>query len=155
REQPAQAGANAERIPGTCLSRRAQRLKHFAFVRQRSVVAQRYVLRYAAPHGMLLRDHAFLITGGASGLGAACARRFAAAGAHVMLVDLNAAAGEQLGTELGSAARFLQADVTSAETMQRAVDVATEAFGGLHGAINCAGIGLARRTLARDGPHPL
>jgi NAD(P)-dependent dehydrogenase (short-subunit alcohol dehydrogenase family) len=104
---------------------------------------------------MLLRDRAFLITGGASGLGAACARRFAAAGAHVMLVDLNAAAGEQLGTELGSAARFLQADVTSAETMQRAVDVATEAFGGLHGAINCAGIGLARRTLARDGPHPL
>ena len=98
---------------------------------------------------MLLRDHAFLITGGASGLGAACARRFAAAGAHVMLVDWNAAAGEQLGTELGSAARFLQADVTSAETMQRAVDVATEAFGGLHGAINCAGIGLARRTLAR------
>ena len=104
---------------------------------------------------MQVDKHVFLVTGGASGLGAACARRFAAAGADVLVADVNDAAGEQLAAELGDGARFVHTDVTQEESVQNAVDQALEAFGALHGAINCAGIGLAQRTLGRSGPHPL
>jgi len=104
---------------------------------------------------MQLRGQTFLISGGASGLGAACARRFAAAGAQVVVVDVNRSAGERLAGELGQTARFAQTDVTDEASVQRAVDQALEAFDALNGAINCAGIGLAQRTLGREGPHPL
>jgi NAD(P)-dependent dehydrogenase (short-subunit alcohol dehydrogenase family) len=104
---------------------------------------------------MQLRGQTFLISGGASGLGAACGRRFAAAGGRVVLADVNQSAGESLAGELGRDARFVRTDVTDEASVQRAVDVALEAFGGLHGAINCAGIGVAQRTLGREGPHPL
>jgi NAD(P)-dependent dehydrogenase (short-subunit alcohol dehydrogenase family) len=104
---------------------------------------------------MQVVGHVFLITGGASGLGAACARRFAAAGAQVVVADLNDAAGEQLAAELGAGAHFVRTDVTQEDGVQSAVDRALAAFGGLHGAVNCAGIGLAERTLGRTGPHPL
>jgi NAD(P)-dependent dehydrogenase (short-subunit alcohol dehydrogenase family) len=104
---------------------------------------------------MQLDEHTFLITGGASGLGAACARRFAAAGARVVLADLNAAGGSDLATQLGSKARFVRTDVTDEHSVQEAVDTAVLAFGGLHGAINCAGIGIAERTIGRTGPHAL
>jgi NAD(P)-dependent dehydrogenase (short-subunit alcohol dehydrogenase family) len=104
---------------------------------------------------MQLDEHTFLITGGASGLGAACARRFAAAGGRVVLADINAATGEQLAAELGPGARFVRTDVTQEDSVQHAVDTALVVFGGLHGAINCAGIGRAERTVGRDGPHQL
>jgi NAD(P)-dependent dehydrogenase (short-subunit alcohol dehydrogenase family) len=104
---------------------------------------------------MQLDQHVFLVTGGASGLGAACAGRFAAAGARVMVADVNDAAGEELVSALGGNARFVHTDVTQEHSVQRAVEGALEAFGGLHGAINCAGIGLAERTVGRNGPHPL
>jgi NAD(P)-dependent dehydrogenase (short-subunit alcohol dehydrogenase family) len=104
---------------------------------------------------MQLDGRNFLISGGASGLGAACARRFAAAGARVVVADLNAAAGEQLASEIGDNARYVRADVTDESSVQHAVNSAVQSFGGLHGAINCAGIGLAQRTVGRDGPHPL
>jgi NAD(P)-dependent dehydrogenase (short-subunit alcohol dehydrogenase family) len=104
---------------------------------------------------MQLDGRTFLITGGASGLGAACARRFTAGGARVVLLDVNAAAGDKLASELGASARFARTDVTDEASVQRAVDQALETFGGLHGALNCAGIGLAQRTVGRDGPHPL
>jgi NAD(P)-dependent dehydrogenase (short-subunit alcohol dehydrogenase family) len=102
-----------------------------------------------------LADHAFFVTGGASGLGAACARRFAGAGARVVIADINAALGEDLTASLGSSARFIQTDVTDETSVQAAVDLAVRELGGLHGAINCAGIGIAERTLGRTGPHPL
>jgi NAD(P)-dependent dehydrogenase (short-subunit alcohol dehydrogenase family) len=104
---------------------------------------------------MQLDEHVFLVTGGASGLGAACARRFAAAGAHIVVADVNDAAGEQLASALGGRARFVHTDVTQEGSVQQAVERAIEAFGALHGAINCAGIGLAERTIGRTGPHPL
>jgi NAD(P)-dependent dehydrogenase (short-subunit alcohol dehydrogenase family) len=104
---------------------------------------------------MQLDGRTFLISGGASGLGAACARRFSAGGARVVVADVNAAAGEQLAADLGANACFARTDVTDEVSVQRAVDQGLEAFGGLHGAINCAGVGIAQRTLGRDGPHPL
>jgi NAD(P)-dependent dehydrogenase (short-subunit alcohol dehydrogenase family) len=104
---------------------------------------------------MRIPQNTFLISGGASGLGAACVRRFAAAGARILIADVNSDAGERLAQEFGVAARFVRADVTDAAGVAQAVDAAAEAFGGLQGVINCAGIGLAERTLGRDRPHPL
>jgi len=104
---------------------------------------------------MQLQEHTFLITGGASGLGAACARRFVAAGAQVVLADLNAAGGAELASTLGSKARFVRTDVTDEHSVQEAVDTAVLTSGGLHGVINCAGIGRAERTISRTGPHAL
>jgi len=104
---------------------------------------------------MQLDGHTFVVSGGASGLGAACARRLIAAGARVVLADVNAAAGQHMAGDLGANARFVHTDVTQADSVQQAVDAAVEAFGALHGAISCAGIGVAERTLGRSGPHPL
>jgi NAD(P)-dependent dehydrogenase (short-subunit alcohol dehydrogenase family) len=97
----------------------------------------------------------FLITGGASGLGAACARRLVAADANVVLADLNEALGSVFAKELGNAARFARTDVTDPASTQAAVDLAVSEFGGLHGAINCAGIALGMRVLGKEGPHDL
>jgi NAD(P)-dependent dehydrogenase (short-subunit alcohol dehydrogenase family) len=102
-----------------------------------------------------LRDHAFLITGGASGLGAATARRFVAGGARVILADLNTQLGGQLAAQAGEGVRFIRTDVTDEGSVRAAVDLAVQTFGGLHGLVNCAGIGLAERTLGRSGPHQL
>src|SRR5213594_4066914 len=99
---------------------------------------------------MQLAGSTFLITGGASGLGAATARLFAANGATVVLADLNDEVGEALSSELGERASFVHTDVTDEVTTGLAVGRALRQFGGLHGAINCAGIGIAERTLGRD-----
>jgi NAD(P)-dependent dehydrogenase (short-subunit alcohol dehydrogenase family) len=99
--------------------------------------------------------HSFVITGGASGLGAGTARRLAAAGANVVIADLNAAAGEALAKELGEQAVFVATDVTSADSAQAAVDAAIKRFGALHGLVSCAGILGAARIVGREGPHDL
>ena len=104
---------------------------------------------------MEIAQHAFLVTGGASGLGAACARRLVAGGGNIVVVDLNREAGEALVAELGDAARFAAADVADEAAVQAAVDTARNAFGGLHGAINCAGIAVAEKVLGKSGPHAL
>ena len=104
---------------------------------------------------MDLKQTVSFITGGASGLGAATARRFVDAGGRVMLVDMDAALGEVLADELGEAAHFVAADVTDEEEVAAAVAAAQEAFGTLHVVVNCAGIGLAMRTFGRQGAHPL
>jgi NAD(P)-dependent dehydrogenase (short-subunit alcohol dehydrogenase family) len=101
---------------------------------------------------MDIRNNVFLITGGASGLGAGTARRLAAQGATVVLADLNAEAGEALAAELKGV--FVKCDVTSEEDGQAAVAAAT-ARGPLRGLINCAGIAPASKTVGREGPHPL
>jgi NAD(P)-dependent dehydrogenase (short-subunit alcohol dehydrogenase family) len=69
--------------------------------------------------------------------------------------DLKAETGESVAAELGSPARFVKTDVTSEESVQNAVSTAVEAFGGLHGLVNCAGIALAEKTLSKNGPHDL
>jgi NAD(P)-dependent dehydrogenase (short-subunit alcohol dehydrogenase family) len=97
----------------------------------------------------------FLVTGGGSGLGAATAEMLVEQGARVLIADINPAAGEAKAAELGKSALFLQTDVTSELSVQAAVYLAEREFGGLWGAVNCAGIVLAERTLGRNGPHPL
>ncbi len=104
---------------------------------------------------MDLRETVSFITGGASGLGAATAHRFVDAGGRVMLVDMDAAAGEALAAELGEAAQFVAADVTREDEVTAAITATQEAFGSLHVLVNCAGIGLAMRTYGRQGVHPL
>ena len=104
---------------------------------------------------MQLAGATFLITGGGSGLGAACARTFVGAGARVVIADLNMAAGNALAEELGAQARFVPADVTGEASMARAVATAADEFGPLRGAINCAGIAIAERVIGREGPHAL
>lgn len=104
---------------------------------------------------MQIRNHVFLVTGGASGLGAATARLLVAEGASVVLADLDHAAGEKIAAELGPAARFALTDVTSAADAQAAVDLALQSFGHLHGLVNCAGIAPSEKVVGRDGPHRL
>ncbi len=96
-----------------------------------------------------------LVTGGASGLGAATVRRLHAAGGHVLIADLNATVGQQFAEELGERTRFVQTDVSDADAMQAAVASAKEAFGGLDALVCCAGIATAERTLGKDGPLDL
>jgi NAD(P)-dependent dehydrogenase (short-subunit alcohol dehydrogenase family) len=104
---------------------------------------------------MQVQGHTFFVSGGASGLGAACVRLLASARARVVIADLNAAAGESLAKELGSLTRFVHTDVTDESSVQKALLAAREAFGGLHGAILCAGIAVAEKVIGKAGPHPL
>lgn len=104
---------------------------------------------------MQIQGTTALITGGASGLGEATARRLLAAGANVVLADLQQDKGEALARKLGAKARFVKADVCNPEQVQAAVNEAVKAFGGLQLAILCAGIGAARRILSKEGPMPL
>jgi NAD(P)-dependent dehydrogenase (short-subunit alcohol dehydrogenase family) len=101
---------------------------------------------------MKLPGHVALVTGGASGLGAATARRLHAGGAKVVIVDRDER-GAELATELGGA--FAKADVTSASEVEAAVAQAA-ALGPLRVVVQCAGVGWASRTLDKTGkPHDL
>ncbi len=104
---------------------------------------------------MDLKNKVVLVSGGASGLGAACVRLMAGAGAKVVIADLNAEGGQALAAELGEAAHFVQVNVTDETQVQTAVQAASDKFGGLHVAINCAGIGSAEKVLGKDGPGSL
>jgi NAD(P)-dependent dehydrogenase (short-subunit alcohol dehydrogenase family) len=101
---------------------------------------------------MDIRSNVFLITGGASGLGAGTARLLAQEGGKVVLADLNQEAGEALARELGGV--FVKCDVSREEDAKAAVDAAQRA-GTLRGLVNCAGIAPAAKTVGKDGPHPL
>jgi NAD(P)-dependent dehydrogenase (short-subunit alcohol dehydrogenase family) len=95
----------------------------------------------------------FFITGGGSGLGAATARLLASSGANVFIADVNEEAGESTASEIG--ARYAYTDVTHENSVQGAVNAALDAFGGLSGVVNCAGVGPAKKVLGKKGPHPL
>ncbi len=92
-----------------------------------------------------------LVTGGGSGLGEATARMLTARGAKVAILDMNADKGEAVAKSLGGQAFFVKANVASEAEVVAAVDQAVEKFGGLHIAVNCAGVGSAGRTVNRDG----
>jgi NAD(P)-dependent dehydrogenase (short-subunit alcohol dehydrogenase family) len=102
---------------------------------------------------MRIEDHVFLVTGGASGLGAATARELARRGGKVVLADLNAAAGEALAAELGAV--FARADVGSGADAQAAIAQALDLHGRLDGLVNCAGIGPGEKLVSPEGPHRL
>ncbi len=104
---------------------------------------------------MNAKDMTFIVSGGSSGLGAACVERLAEAGANVVVADVNDEAGQALVSEYGATVRFVKTDVTSEESVQGAVNEAMNAFGGLHGAINCAGIAIAAKVLSGRGIHDL
>jgi len=104
---------------------------------------------------MLIRERSFIVTGGGSGLGAATARMLAENGARVIIADLNETAGEAIAAELGVDARYVRADVTSARGGAAVVAAAMEAFGGLSGLVNCAGVAPGEKIIGRNGPHDL
>ena len=104
---------------------------------------------------MQVKNSVFLVTGGASGLGAATARMAVEGGGKVVLADMQAEAGEALAKSLGAGARFVRTDVASEPDAKAAVELALSAFEGLHVLINCAGIAIAERTIGKDGPHRL
>jgi NAD(P)-dependent dehydrogenase (short-subunit alcohol dehydrogenase family) len=97
----------------------------------------------------------FIVTGGASGLGAATARMLTQAGGKVILADVNDAQGNELAKELGERARFIRTDVTDESSAKAAVAAAQSAFGGLNGLINCAGIAIGERIVGKEAPHAL
>jgi NAD(P)-dependent dehydrogenase (short-subunit alcohol dehydrogenase family) len=104
---------------------------------------------------MRIENATFVVTGGASGLGAGCVRLFAEAGAKVVVADLNRPAGEELVARLQGRARFVAVDVTKTDDVRSAIDAATREFGGLHGVVHCAGILHAERVAGKQGPHDL
>ena len=101
---------------------------------------------------MQISGNVFIVTGGASGLGAASARMLAGAGATVVLADLQVEAGTALAAELNGL--FVRCDVTS-EADAGAVVAAALGAGPLRGLLNCAGVAPAAKTVGKDGPHAL
>ncbi len=99
---------------------------------------------------MNINGKVVLVTGGASGLGAACVRMAASAGARVVIFDLNETAAMAVCDEVGCA-EFYRIDVSDGPSVERAVSDA----GPIHVAINCAGIAPAHRTISKEGPAPL
>jgi NAD(P)-dependent dehydrogenase (short-subunit alcohol dehydrogenase family) len=95
-----------------------------------------------------------LVTGGASGLGLATVQALHAAGAGVVIVDLPSSAGKAVAEELGERAVFAPGDVTDADSVAAAV-AAADGLGQLRIAVNCAGIGIAERTVGKNGPASL
>ncbi|RMF35539.1 MAG: SDR family NAD(P)-dependent oxidoreductase [Alphaproteobacteria bacterium] len=95
---------------------------------------------------------AALVTGGASGLGAATARELAGQGAKVALLDLNEAEGEALAAEIGGL--FVRTDVSDPASVSAALETARAAHGQERICVNCAGVGWAARSVDREGrPH--
>jgi NAD(P)-dependent dehydrogenase (short-subunit alcohol dehydrogenase family) len=105
---------------------------------------------------MRLEGTVAIVTGGASGLGEATVRTLLAGGARAAILDRPQSPGEQLARELGAGkALFAPADVTSADEVSRAVAATCAAFGAIHIAVNCAGVGVAMKTVSKQGPMPL
>ena len=102
---------------------------------------------------MQLKDQAAIVTGGASGLGAATARKLASQGARVAVCDLNAKLAESVAAEIGGVA--VVCDVADAASAEAAIVSASKAHGPARVLINCAGIGVAKRVIGRDGPMAL
>jgi NAD(P)-dependent dehydrogenase (short-subunit alcohol dehydrogenase family) len=103
---------------------------------------------------MEIKDAVALVTGGASGLGLAAARRLAAAGARVVVVDLPDGDGEKVAAELGERAAFAAADVTDEAAVTAALDTA-DRLGPVRVLVSCAGVGTAGKVLGREGVLPL
>ena len=104
---------------------------------------------------MDLRDSAFVVTGGASGLGAATVRMLVAGGGRAVIADLKEDDGRALAQSLGDAAQFVRTDVCDEASAAAAVNAAVQRFGGLQGLVNCAGIVHGEKVVGKEGPHTL
>jgi len=104
---------------------------------------------------MQLEGSTFIVTGGASGLGAATVRMVMAGGGNAVIADLKEAEGRALAQELGARARFLRTDVADEASGKAAIAAALDGYGGLQGLVNCAGIVHGEKIVGREGPHTL
>src|SRR4030095_2396710 len=104
---------------------------------------------------METKGSTFIVTGGASGLGAATARMIVEGGGNVVIADLKEIEGSTLSAELGSNARFVRTDVTDEASAKAAVDAGRDTFGGLQGLVGCAGIVYGEKVVGKQGAHAL
>jgi NAD(P)-dependent dehydrogenase (short-subunit alcohol dehydrogenase family) len=104
---------------------------------------------------MNVQGKSALVSGGASGLGAATVRMLVAQGAKVVIADVNEGTGQALAKELGSGVVFVKTDVTNTEQVKAAVAEAGARHGGLHIVVTAAGIGVAEKVLGKEGIHDL
>ncbi len=93
-----------------------------------------------------------IVIGGASGLGEATVRNFVKGGGKVSILDIQQEKGQTLSAELGDDVIFYMTNVTDEQSVQNAIDKTVEAFGGIHIAVNCAGVGDAAKVLGKEGP---
>lgn len=104
---------------------------------------------------MKIQGKVCVVTGGASGLGAATAQYLVAQGAKVILVDMNQELGQKLQQQLGENAEFVAVDVTDENQVQQLFNHIEQKYGQLNGLVNCAGIAPSAKVLGRDGLHDL
>ena len=104
---------------------------------------------------MDIKGKVALVTGGASGLGAATVRMIVNGGGRALILDLNEKLGTAMAAELGNAVRFVRADVSEPGEVEQAVKTATDTFGSLHICANCAGIGDPQKVIGKEGPADL
>ncbi len=102
---------------------------------------------------MQLAGKSVIVTGGGSGLGEATARVMAEAGARVTIFDIQEERGVKVAEEING--QFVKVDVTDEESVTLGVEAVVKAHTGLHGLVNCAGIGIAQKVLGKSGPHSL
>ncbi len=104
---------------------------------------------------MLIKNKTALISGGASGLGEATAKKLWDLGAKIVILDNNELKGTALIKELGAKSLFFKTDITETTEVERAISKAHELFGSIDIAVNCAGIAPAMKTVTKNGPHDL
>ncbi|MEG0483315.1 MAG: SDR family NAD(P)-dependent oxidoreductase, partial [Acinetobacter sp.] len=104
---------------------------------------------------MKIEGKVFVVTGGASGLGAATATHLVGKGAKVIMVDMNQALGEEMQQRLGDKSKFVQLDVTDEVAVEQFFKNVEQDYGQLNGLINCAGIGPSAKVLGKNGIHAL
>jgi NAD(P)-dependent dehydrogenase (short-subunit alcohol dehydrogenase family) len=102
---------------------------------------------------MDIRNSTFIVTGGASGLGAATVEMIVANGGNAVVADIKG--GEALASKLGKQAVFQPTDVSNEDQAKACVERALKEFGGLQGLVNCAGIAVGEKTVGKEGPHAL
>ncbi len=104
---------------------------------------------------MQIANHVFVVSGGASGLGAGTVRLLKAQGGKVLIADVKEQEGRALAEELGQTTRYCRTDVADEASAQASIKAALSEFGALHGLINCAGVVHGEKVIGKDGPHAL
>ena len=104
---------------------------------------------------MELKDSTFIVTGGASGLGAATVRRIVGEGGKAAIFDPAEEQGRALAGELGDSAVYANVDVAEESSAEEGIAGVMESFGSIHGVVNCAGIGIPAKVVGKKGPMPM